>query len=111
MFHVVRSRSGPAWDPKRPMEQQAGWDAHAAFMDGLVESGFIILGGPLADEHRVVFAIEAESAETVHARLAEDPWSETHLRTEAVEPWTIRLDGRQVAAVSPASRGTRAGGD
>jgi uncharacterized protein YciI len=111
MFHVVRSRSGPAWDPARPMEEQSGWDAHARFMDALVDSGFIVLGGPLGDERRVAFAIEAESVEAVHARLAEDPWSETHLRTEVVEPWTIRLDGRQRASLSPAARGTRAGGD
>ena len=53
-----------------------------------------MLGGPLGDERRVAFAVEAESAEAVAARLAEDPWSETHLRTETIEPWTIRLDAR-----------------
>jgi hypothetical protein len=31
-------------------------------MDRLVDSGFVVLGGPLADEQRVVLAIEAESA-------------------------------------------------
>jgi hypothetical protein len=41
-----------------------------------------------------VLAVEAESAEAVHATLADDPWTGTHLRTESVEPWTIRLDGR-----------------
>ena len=77
------------------MEEQSEWDAHAAFMDGLVDQGFIVLGGPLADEVRVAHAVEAESEEAVRATLARDPWSETHLRIDTIEPWTIRLDGRR----------------
>ena len=50
MFLVVLRRSGPQYDPSRPLEEQSGWPEHAAFMDGLVDSGFIVLGGPLADE-------------------------------------------------------------
>jgi hypothetical protein len=95
MFHVVLRRSGPRWDPSRPLEEQSGWPAHAAFMDGLVDDGFIVLGGPLSDELRVVHAVEAESEEAIRARLAEDPWSESHLQIDAIEPWTIRLDARR----------------
>lgn len=95
MFHVVVRRSGPQWDPSRPLEEQSGWDAHAAFMDGLVDAGFVVLGGPLADGVRVVHAVEAESEDAVRDVLARDPWSETHLVVEAIEPWTIRLDGRR----------------
>jgi hypothetical protein len=76
------------------MEEQAGWPEHATFMDGLVDSGFVVIGGPLADERRVVLAIEAESEDVVRATLARDPWSGTHLLVDSVEPWTIRLDGR-----------------
>ena len=63
-------------------------------MDGLVDAGFVILGGPLADEEHVVYAFEAESQEAVRATLAQDPWNESHLVIETVEPWTVRLDGR-----------------
>jgi uncharacterized protein YciI len=94
MFLVTLLRSGPQWDPSRPLEEQSDWPAHAAFMDGLVHEGFIVLGGPLADEHRVAHAIEGESEEAIRATLARDPWSETHLQVGAIEPWTIRLDGR-----------------
>ncbi len=93
-FHVVLRRSGPRWQPSRPLEEQTGWPEHAAFMDALVDAGFIVLGGPLGDEQRVVHVVEAESEEDVRATLARDPWSETHLRVDAIEPWTIRLDGR-----------------
>lgn len=95
MFHVVILRSGPEWDASRTLEEQSGWDEHAAFMDALVDDGFIILGGPLADEHRVVHAVEAESADAVRATFARDPWSGTHLVVESVEPWMIRLDARR----------------
>ena len=94
MFLVQRLRSGPEWDAARPLEEQSGWPPHASFMDDLVDTGFVVLGGPLADEHRVMLVIEAESEDAVHATLARDPWTETHLRTDTVEPWTIRLDGR-----------------
>jgi hypothetical protein len=65
-------------------------------MDELVDRGFVVLGGPLADGRRVVLAVEAESEDAVDATLAGDPWTDTHLRTESVEPWTVRLDGRRV---------------
>ena len=95
MFLVILRRSGPDWDPALPLEGQSGWDEHAAFMDGLVDDGFVILGGPLADEVRVAHAVEAASEEAIRARLGRDPWSESHLRIESIEPWTIRLDGRR----------------
>jgi uncharacterized protein YciI len=93
-FHVVLLRAGPEWQPGRPLEEQSGWTEHAAFMDGLVDAGFIVLGGPLADEHRVVHVVEAESEEAVRATFARDPWSGTHLVIGSIEPWTLRLDAR-----------------
>ena len=94
MFLVVLHRSGPEWDTTRPLEEQSGWPEHAAFMDRLVDGGFIVLGGPLAHEHRVAHAVEAESEAEIRATLARDPWSETHLEIASIDPWTIRLDGR-----------------
>src|SRR4026209_1338240 len=95
MYLLTIHRSGPQWDPTRPMEEQSDWAAHAAFMDGLVDAGFIVLRGPLSDEHRVVQAVEAESEDEIRATLERDPWSETHLRIDTIEPWTIRLDARR----------------
>ena len=96
MFFVVQRRSGPRYDTSKPLEEQADWPAHASFMDELVDAGFIVLGGPLADEHRVVLVVSAESEDAVRDTLARDPWSGTHLLVESVDRWTIRLDGRQV---------------
>lgn len=94
MFHVVLTRTGPKWKPGLPLEEQSGWVDHAAFMDGLVDQGVVVLGGPLADERRVVLAIEAVSAEDIRSTLARDPWHQTHLVVNTIERWTIRLDAR-----------------
>jgi len=93
-FLVLVRRAGPEWDRSRPMEEQSGWDAHAAFMDGLVDEGFIVLGGPLDDEERVVHVIEADSEQAIRDTLARDPWSESHLVIDSIDPWTLRLDSR-----------------
>jgi hypothetical protein len=96
MFFVVQRRSGPRYDTSKPLEEQTDWPAHASFMDGLVDDGFVVLGGPLADEHRVVLVVSAESEDAVRDTLARDPWSGTHLLVDSVDRWTIRLDGRHV---------------
>jgi hypothetical protein len=36
-----------------------------------------------------------EEQSEVRPTLARDPWSESHLRIDAIEPWTIRLDARR----------------
>jgi hypothetical protein len=95
MFLVVLRRTGPQWAPALPMEAQSGWAEHGLFMDGLVERGFVVLGGPLSDEQRVVLAVEADSEDVVRATLARDPWDQTHLVIDCVDRWTIRLDGRR----------------
>jgi uncharacterized protein YciI len=97
VFLVHLSHTGRQWDAARPMEEQTGWLAHAAYMDSLVDEGTIVLGGPL-DDMRVVLAMEAESEQAVTAVLRRDPWSGTHLRIDTIEPWTIRLDGRDANA-------------
>jgi uncharacterized protein YciI len=95
VFHVVLHRSGPEWDKNRALEEQSGWNEHAAFMDALVDEGFILLGGPLSDEYRVVHVVEAESEDAVRATLARDPWHLSHLVVDTIDPWTLRLDGRE----------------
>ena len=95
---VVRLRRGGPWDWTRGMRQQDGWDAHAAFMDALVEDGFILLGGPLGKPPEgdvdTLHIVEAESEEAVRARFAQDPWAPNGLLTPvSVEPWIVLLDG------------------
>jgi hypothetical protein len=95
MFLVTTLRAGTQWDATRPLEEQSGWAEHAEYMDALVAQGFIVLGGPLDDGHRVVLCVSANSATEVGERLSLDPWSGTHLILATIEPWTIRLDARR----------------
>jgi uncharacterized protein YciI len=93
-FVVVRDR-GPAWDWSRAMRRQADWEAHAQFMDELVETGFILAGGPLGGEDdatRVLHVIFAQDAAAIEAKLNEDVWTAKRLlRTASIEPWTVLL--------------------
>ena len=73
-FVVLRSR-GPAWDDSKPLESQAGWTAHAAFMDALFDEGFAALVGPLEGTRDALLVLRASSAEEIVERLAEDPWT------------------------------------
>jgi hypothetical protein len=91
MFLVILRRSGPEYDHSKPLEQQSGWLDHAAYMDGLVDDGFIVLGGVLGDELRTAHAVEAGSEQEVRDRFGRDPWSGSHLVVDSVDPWTIRL--------------------
>jgi hypothetical protein len=43
---------------------------------------------------RTAHAVEASSEQEIRATFARDPWSETHLRVQSIDAWTIRLDGR-----------------
>jgi uncharacterized protein YciI len=95
MFHVVLRQTGPEFDPSKPLEEQTLWREHAAYMNDLVADGHILLGGPLPNG-RVAHAMEAASEEGLRAIWARDPWHQSHLIIESVEPWDIRLDGREV---------------
>ncbi len=92
---VRRARGGP-WDWSRDLREQEGWDEHARIMDGLVEKGTIVLGGPLESDREVLLILDAPSQEAVHERLAQDNWTANGmLTTVSVERWTIFLDGRR----------------
>jgi hypothetical protein len=90
-FLVILTQSGPEFDRSKPLEEQSGWPGHADFMDGLVEQGLIVLGGPLGGGPRVAQVFEAGSEQEIRDALARDPWSGTHLEVFSVEPWVIRL--------------------
>lgn len=92
---AVRLVHGPGWDPCSQIRDQDGWDEHAAFMDGLVDDGFIILGGPVGDGEQTLHVVEAADEDEISARLARDPWAVAGLlRIGTIEPWALWLDSR-----------------
>lgn len=95
VFFAVRLERGGPWDWSRDLREQDGWDAHAQFMEALVEEGFILLGGPLAGDREVLHAICAPSEQAVRERLAQDNWHQNGMLTiTSIESWTILLGGR-----------------
>lgn len=96
---AVTTAKGPKWDHARDIREQALWEEHGAFMDGLVARGVVILGGPIASDDAddiALLAVEAPDEAAVRALFDADPWL-THkvYRLRRVRAWTIWLDGRR----------------
>lgn len=65
-------------------------------MDGLVEDGFILLGGPVGSGQQTMHVIEADDEDASRQRLAEDPCACAGLLTVgSIEPWALWLDFRE----------------
>jgi uncharacterized protein YciI len=92
-LYLVKLARGPDWDHARHRREQAGWDQHAAFMDALVDEGFIVLGGPVRDEdgEHTLHVVDAEGEAAIRSRFAEDPWADNMLTIESVEHWFVWL--------------------
>lgn len=91
---IVISEQGPNWQPNVAMREQLEWSAHAAFMNQLAESGFVVLGGPIADglRHRARLIVLADDEASVRTRLADDPWARAGLLSlSSIEQWEILL--------------------
>jgi uncharacterized protein YciI len=98
-LYVVRQRRGGPWDWTRDLYDQVGIEDHRRFVNGLVDAGFTLLGGPVDEGREVLLVIRAPDEEAIRQRLAEDPWaSNGMLRVVSVERWTILLDGLDRAA-------------
>jgi hypothetical protein len=91
LFVVTRTH-GPRWDNSRPLEEQEDWQTHAAFMNGLHEDGFVLLGGPLDGTPDVLLIVRCGGIDEIKSRLADDAWSRNDLlRITQVVPWRLRL--------------------
>ncbi|HEX5501160.1 MAG TPA: YciI family protein [Thermomicrobiales bacterium] len=96
---AVTTAKGPHWDPTRGIRDQRAWDQHAAFADGLVDRGVIVLGGPIAsdaEEDVALLVVAAADEQELRAIFGDDPWATSGvLRIKEVRPWTLWLDGRR----------------
>ena len=91
LYVVIRGR-GTAWKQRLPLEGQEAWHLHAAFMDALVDEGFVVLGEPMEDTGDALLVIRAETPAEILEKLQADPWTRLGLlHTVRVAPWTLRL--------------------
>ena len=93
---VVSSTAGPSRDLARGTREQPWWDEHAAFIDKLVDDGFILLGGPLPDEGGAILVVRAASEGAVADTLRPDPWYQHGvLKLTGIKRWEIFIDQRE----------------
>jgi uncharacterized protein YciI len=93
-LYAVRERRGGPWNWELGLREQAGFADHARFMDELVETGFLLLGGPLEGDREVLLIISAPSEDAIRQRFAPDPWlQDGTLSIVSIERWTVLLDG------------------
>lgn len=96
---VVISSVGPNRDPSKGTREQPFWDEHAAFIDDLVDHGFIFMGGPLVDNAGLpcgaLLIVNAETENEVREKLKNDPWfGRGILKLDSVKRWPIFIDAR-----------------
>ncbi len=98
-LYIMMSTAGPHRDMGKGTREQPLWDEHAAFIDRLVDEGFIVLGGPLVDEGGAMLIVRAEDEDEVNAKTKDDPWY-THgiLQLQSVKRWEVFI-GRERLAV------------
>jgi uncharacterized protein len=65
------SSAGPNRDFSKGTGEQPFWDEHAAFIDKLVDDGFILMGGPLVDEGGSLVIFNAEDEKSSQAKIEE----------------------------------------
>ena len=97
---IVTSSPGPNRDSSKGTREQPFWDEHAAFIDHLVDQGFIFMGGPLVDETGLpcgaLLIVNADDENEVREKLKNDPWFERGiLKLESVNRWQIFIDARE----------------
>lgn len=93
---LILSAAGPHRDLSKGPREQPFWDEHAAFIDELVDEGFILMGGPLVDEGGALLIVHAEDEAEVRERTKDDPWyAHGILKQESIKRWQIFIDERK----------------
>jgi uncharacterized protein YciI len=100
-FAVIRE-AGPGWGDGGIYEQPAVHE-HAAFMNALAGSGFLLFAGPLAGTERgrvrVLLIVSAEDGDEIQSQLNDDPWVPTEqLVTVSIEPWQLLVGAERLPA-------------
>jgi len=89
---LVRWKAGPTW-AGGAVDEQPGWDEHAAFIDDLVERGIFVMGGPLADKSGSLSVLENVTEQEARELVLEDPFVRNGVfELDEVRAWNIFVD-------------------
>ena len=89
---MVRFRAGPSWTVGG-VREQAEWDAHAAFVDALIERGTFVMGGPFSDNSGSMSLLEGVDADEARRILEDDPFMKNGVFVlEEIREWNVFVD-------------------
>jgi uncharacterized protein len=89
---VVRFRAGPTWT-SGSIREQPEWDAHAEYVDDLIERGIFVMGGPFADDSGSQSLLEGIDVDEATRILQEDPFMKNGVfELDEIREWTIFVD-------------------
>ena len=89
---IVRWRAGPAWT-SGPPEEQSGWDDHADLIDGLIERGIFVMGGPYADYSGSHTLLENVTVHEARELVLQDPFVANGVFVlDDVRAWNVYVD-------------------
>ena len=89
---IVRFKAGPTWTSGGVREQQ-DWDAHADYVDALIEQGTFVMGGPFADSSGSMSLWEGVDIEEARRIIDEDPFMKNGVfELEEVREWDVFVD-------------------
>jgi len=89
---IVRFRAGPTWK-SGGVREQPDWDAHAEFVDALIERGTFVMGGPFSDNSGTMSLLEGVDAAEAEQLIADDPFMKNGVFVlDEIREWTIFVD-------------------
>ena len=89
---MVRFRAGPTWTGGS-IREQPDWDAHAEFVDALIERGTFVMGGPFTDNSGSMSLLEGVDADEARRILEDDPFMKNGVFVlEEIREWNVFVD-------------------
>ncbi|MDX6490078.1 MAG: uncharacterized protein QOD43_323 [Gaiellaceae bacterium] len=89
---MVRFRAGPTWS-SGSVREQPDWDAHAEFVDALIERGTFVMGGPFSDNSGSMSLLEGIDADEARRILEDDPFMKNGVfELVEIREWDVFVD-------------------
>jgi uncharacterized protein len=86
-YFVLAHSPGPGWDPAKGFRDQPGIEAHVGYMQGFLDRGQLVIGGPFLDDSGGMMIFDVASLEAARAIADGDPTVKAGLLSVKVKPW------------------------